>query len=129
MRHSLFVAFFLGTGVFLIDQFSKFLFANQVEINRGISFGIELPTWLVLFLSVIVLGFISFVLKKRPLLMSVVMGAGISNFFDRIQYGGVRDWLQLPLFGIRNNIADWIIVLGLGWWIWIEMGNSRRKKV
>jgi len=31
----------------------------------------------------------------------------VSNFFDRLLMGGVRDWL--PIWSLKNNLADWSI--------------------
>lgn len=40
----------------------------------------------------------------------------MSNLLDRLVYGGVRDWLTVPVLGLKNNLADWAIVGAIVWY-------------
>lgn len=101
-----------------VDQTSK-LWANHqgwAVINRGISF-----SWLsgqISWLGILVLiaagGFWWWRLlpKQRPAVILILAGA-ISNLIDRIVWGGVVDWLPIPFLGLKNNLADWAIFIGV----------------
>lgn len=50
--------------------------------------------------------------------MSFIIGGGISNVYDRIQYNAVTDFMNIDFFGLAKtgifNVADMSIMLGLG---------------
>lgn len=86
--------------------------ASNYEIikNVGISFG--LTGQILIGLSVILLLIIAiFWWKKDYWGISLVMLGGLINLADRIIWGYVRDYWRLGL--VYNNIADWIIQIGL----------------
>ncbi|MDP2874047.1 MAG: signal peptidase II [bacterium] len=113
-------AIFLFLLILMADQFSKgliqYLFPKWLSVNTGMAWGLftERNAWW-LGLSFLLLGILVFLaLKMRKCLWMVVMiwGGGVSNFIDRLVYGGVRDWLRigwLPAF----NLADLAITLGV----------------
>lgn len=112
----------LFIGLVALDQCSK-AWANQqgwVVLNPGVSFSLlaEIPTfWLTLFL-IILAGLAArwwFQTWPQLPLASVFFWAGAtSNLFDRLLFGGVRDWLPLPLLlASKNNLADWFITVGV----------------
>ena len=102
----------------LLDQISKFwvMFYEQVTINNGVSWG-----WLddvsvfilvgvqVLMLGVLIKYFYS-IWVKHPLLSGLFLGSSFSNMIDRILFGGVRDWMMIPILKVENNAADFLIV-------------------
>lgn len=48
--------------------------------------------------------------------MSFIIGGGISNVYDRIEYSAVTDFMNMGLFGLRTgifNFADVSIMVGL----------------
>jgi len=47
-------------------------------------------------------------------LSGIFFGAGISNIVDRLFFGGVRDWLLIPVVGWRNNVADYLLFVVVG---------------
>jgi signal peptidase II len=129
---------FLGSFwvVILVDQLSKFIAQKYyfTLINKGISFSFfdtSGDIWLgvgPVFLLLLGWG----ILTARPLgaAAGLVLGGGLSNWVDRLMWGGVRDWLPLPLPGIelRNNIADWAITAGILILIYHEwQGKNERK--
>ena len=86
----------------------------MVVLNKGVSFGIFSNisyAFLLLFL-----GLLFFIFKKiqaSPHWVTFFLAASLSNVLDRVVFGGVRDFLPVPFLGVKNNIADWCIVLSL----------------
>lgn len=113
-RHRYLFFFLFGILSFLFLQLVLFLIVKggvSVYKNEKIS-----P----LFLFLALLAFIIFSLyeiKKRggnPLVvvpLSLVLGGGLSNLFDRIRVGGVADYLDLVFWQL--NLADIFIIVGL----------------
>lgn len=108
--------FLLGLG---LDQVSKRLFSSSAIVNTGISFSFfsAAPANVVLtFLVVFLAGaaYISFQSARRNSVLLVChalfFSGALSNWLDRLFFGGVRDIWTLPVFGIQNNLADWLIV-------------------
>jgi len=95
----------------VLDQGTKHLFGGQ--LNTGISF--SLFQFSPIFLVATQLVFLVCVarLMRNDLCAGLILGGGISNTLDRIFFGGVRDWMTLPILGLQNNLADWAIVGGL----------------
>lgn len=99
---------------FLLDQFTKLLAPLYVEVslNPGISFGwlSQLPFGLTTFLLIVLMVGIAIALRRewgRHRLISGLFWAGaISNLVDRLLLGAVSDWLPLPYFTVKNNLAD-----------------------
>lgn len=117
--HKRFILSFFG--VLLLDQLSKYWAARaeMVVLNTGISFGFldgSLAIW-VLLLVLAAVGSVYIVkaglYQRFPILYGMIAGGAVSNVLDRLVLGGVQDWLPVPGFALRNNIADWVIVGGL----------------
>lgn len=54
--------------------------------------------------------------KWQVIGMSFIIGGGISNVYDRIEYAAVTDFMNMGLFGVRTgifNFADVSIMVGL----------------
>lgn len=83
--------------------------------NVGVSFGWS--GWLVIILSLVLLISLTwFGWKKDYLGVKIILVGGWVNMIDRIIFGYVRDyWWFGPVY---NNIADWIISVGVGIFIW-----------
>lgn len=86
-----------------------------MQLNEGISFGLfrGISAWIIGFLLV---WLIVLAVKTRELTarigLSLMIVGGAMNLHSRVVYGGVRDyWNFLGLFS--NNLADWIISIGL----------------
>lgn len=103
----------------MIDQLSKgWAVARQVAVvNRGVSGGVggELSVFILVLLTVVILvilykTFYSFWLKRK-VMSGLFFGAAISNLLDRMVWGGVRDWLVIPVIGWHNNLADYVLVI------------------
>jgi len=101
---------------FLVDRLSKYFFnkANLSSVNKGISFGIFNNTSV--FLLVIIFLFFIFFLNllkiQHKLTVGLVTVGGLSNIIDRFIYGGVIDFLNLPLIS-EFNFADIFICFGI----------------
>lgn len=80
-------------------------------------------TWLLIVVSLIIIGFIClYVYKNKPkskvevVGYSLVLGGAIGNFLDRIIYGYVIDFFDFYIFGYDYpifNMADIFIVIGV----------------
>lgn len=80
-------------------------------------------TWLLIVVSLIIIGFICFyIYKNKPkskiemIGYSLVLGGAIGNFLDRVIYGYVIDFFDFYIFGYNYpifNVADIFIVVGV----------------
>ena len=104
-----------------IDQITKH-FASRAIVNTGISFGLfssgitTIALMVVLVLIAVSYGKVFF--RMSPTASGIFFGASSSNLLDRVLFGGVRDFLPLPILGVQNNLADWGIILSLLWIVW-----------
>ncbi len=103
-----------GVVILFADQVTKILatHAGMVVINQGISFNIgeKISPYLLDFALLAFLFFIGAIARefwsRHPFLTGSFFGAALSNIGDRIFFGGVRDWLNLPFVHLKNNVAD-----------------------
>ncbi|MFH1292308.1 MAG: signal peptidase II [bacterium] len=123
---------FCLSGFFLLlDQFLKWqathswiqakllhnYFGWQPFLNQGAAFGLPLPSWLIVLLTIPVVVVIGFLISQQyqnawQLTAWVLLLTGaISNLFDRIFYEHVIDYFAF-VTGIIN-LADVLIVIGL----------------
>src|SRR3989344_7409932 len=103
----------------------------HLESNAGIAFGIMVPRILLLLFSVVIIVFvISFSLRSRSTFAAcagVLIAAGaLSNFFDRIRYGVVIDYIDVPWFTVLN-IADVMITLGAAFMVLALWRDDKKK--
>lgn len=116
--------FFLINGCLLIaDRLTKYYFFTTkyglFQRNSGHFFLLADNSFFIM-LSPILLGLLIWFLKKKqpspPLAigLSLIIIGGVSNLFDRIVFGYVIDWINLPIFPFSIfNIADIAIIIGL----------------
>lgn len=107
---------------FGFDQLSKEaarFFGYSVQLNSGVSLNMlsgVAPEILTIGTLLILAGLwyaFSNTWKESPVLAGTFFGAGLSNIFDRVWYGAVRDWLPIPGTSVTNNLADWLIFLSV----------------
>lgn len=114
-----------------IDQVFKFLAVNfdflHVSYNQGISFGLLPSYWWLGINFLILAGIFIFLIKKVNLALLLVFSGGLSNFIDRISYGGVVDYIRVPLLPWAFNLADVFLVLGISLLILINIFRVSEK--
>ena len=117
---------------------SKFLNIHLIW-NEGIAFGLfsfneDYLYNSLTFLIFIVIIFIVFMIRKsnpvRKYALLLVLGGALGNFFDRLIYKAVPDFID---FHIGNfhwfifNVADIFITLGILFMVTIELFNKEKK--
>lgn len=101
--------------ILILDQFIKnFAQSNfSVVCNKGVAFGIgSNVTLLVLVGAILVFWILTW--EKRFLSfvgLALIFAGGISNLFDRINFGCVRDFIAIYNFPVFN-FADSVIFIG-----------------
>ena len=75
----------------------------------------------------ILAGIFIFLIKKVNLALLLVFSGGLSNFIDRISYGGVVDYIRVPLLPWAFNLADVFLVLGISLLILINIFRVSEK--
>jgi len=141
------IVLFLSSGLFLfLDRFLKWqathgwsaprlvgkYFGWQPFFNPGIGFGIPVPGFLIILLTVLILVLLAFLLAHQIkiekyynvfALLLIFIGA-VSNLVDRIWYGYTVDYFFLLTGYI--NLADVMIVAGF--LLYICFSNSTRRR-
>jgi lipoprotein signal peptidase len=83
-------------------------------LNKGISFGLlpvgYLPYGIVLGLLVLATLYVR---GKEGLWILPIVCGGAVNCLDRFLLGGVRDYWYIPVLNVYNNLADWMIFVGV----------------
>lgn len=98
-------------SLFVVDRLIKLYAVSSGDfyLNQGVSFGMIKTQWW------IVLGFLMLLLAVKFWSQSRGVGlifvGGLSNWLDRIQYGGVVDMFNGYFFWF--NMADVIITIGV----------------
>lgn len=83
--------------------------------NQGVSFGWN-GFWVILLNLILLLWLVWFSWQTNFLGIELILVGGWVNMIDRIIFGYVRDyWWLGPVY---NNIADWIISIGVIVFIW-----------
>lgn len=125
------------------DLITKYLFFNhgigsslsliEPAMNNGISFSLTVSSSIVFPITMISLLFFSYMYSKKmfPRWSLIFLFAGtIGNFYDRIIYDGVRDFLVFPYWFIFN-LADIFLFIGIVWaclyMLWED--SQKHKKV
>lgn len=132
MRRRVTLFIFFCFCCLVADQLSKYMAFQQgyAVLNSGIAFGfLAGAPWFFLITGIVALSILAFFFwhhqQGYPLLL-LVFGAS-SNLIDRMQYGGVIDWLIVPGLNIKNNLADWMVVLAVIWLLVVEFKNIRNE--
>lgn len=107
--------YLLFIGTVFLDQISKLIivkyYPNLLVINQGTAFGFNLGIFFIpLYLLCIFLIYLMF--KKHVFELSLILGAALSNFIDRLIRGGVVDFIQIKYWP-SFNLADIFIVCAL----------------
>lgn len=114
---------FLLLLLLALDQWSKWFFQERTFTfwifslhpitNTGALFGM-FQGWnlLFIFLSFLVLVFVFLLLRKEPLVCSLLTVGIVGNLVDRILLGHVRDFIDIGFWPVFN-IADASLTIGV----------------
>jgi lipoprotein signal peptidase len=96
-------------------------------INSGASFGLNIPVLgLVSGCFLVILAVFWYKEKKAWGALLVMVGGGL-NLIERLTFGGVRDYWQIPLTSIYNNFNDYLIAIGVIQLFWYFLWKKRQK--
>lgn len=102
--------------VIFLDQCTKFFFDGQ--INQGVSFSLfVIHPFILICLQIALLVMVWRMMRSYHVCVGLIVGGGISNVIDRLLFGGVKDWIALPMLHLQNNFADWAIISGLIYYV------------
>ncbi|MEA3490378.1 MAG: signal peptidase II [Campylobacterota bacterium] len=136
----LFVIFFLvAIGTFVVDQNIKTIFVHgyfwdsecislELHYNKGVAFSLfaSLGPYLKWIQIVLILGIMGYVLyegylKRYAFPIGLLIGAAVSNLYDRFIHGGVVDYVawhcgfNFAIFNYADVMIDiaivWILIL------------------
>ena len=143
--------------IFLADRVSKLYILkiaeleNKVDIyitsylnlyliwNKGIAFGllsfneVLIYNIITLLIFIIIIAIIIIILKSEGLKkysLMLVLGGSIGNFFDRVYYSAVPDFIDFHVNGFHwfiFNVADIFITLGIICLIYVEVFYNNKK--
>ncbi len=142
-------AFLLAlAGTFLLDQGIKDLFVNgwdwqhrclslELHYNTGVAFSFFafLGPWLKWIQAGLILGILLYLFRTRliaqhPLALGMLLGAALSNLYDRFIHIGVVDYVAWHC-GFNYavfNYADVVIDVAIGWVLlrsWLDYRRDR----
>ncbi len=130
-----------GMGTAAVSLFLGWLKHHEVGshgviLNRGMAFGMLTgkPEWLLIGASGFVMAVCAVILIQRPqywMGMSILLGAGLANWVDRILWAGVVDYWSIPGYPFVFNFADVAIkgalaILLLQFWRSLRPMGARR---
>lgn len=98
-----------------INWFNDSIFFIKPILNTGISRSMPVEYYIVIPITIIFSIFLIWFWKKRHIdniSFAMLLAGALWNLFDRIIYGGVRDWIR-PWFGPVFNMADIYITIGV----------------
>ena len=125
----------LSTDLFV----SKYLNINLIY-NEGIAFGLlsfeenhiyQILTTII-FIIIIILFFMIFRVKTKKyekIGLILIVGGALGNFYDRIMYNAVPDFIDLHVGNFHwfiFNIADIFITIGVLWLIFLEIISKKK---
>ncbi|MEA3378442.1 MAG: signal peptidase II [Nanoarchaeota archaeon] len=118
--------FFYALALILLDQITKYLmqgksffsgfFSLNYVVNKGAAFGLlQGGRWFFIITAIIVIAYILVEYKKIKHKFGLVLlfAGSLSNCFDRLFLGYVRDFISIKYFS-TFNFADIFNVLGVG---------------
>ena len=134
-------------GIFIVDQNIKTLFVEGLRYysecidlilvyNKGVAFSMLafLQEWLKWIQLLLIFGVLAYTLHlgKRVYFVPVgiLVGAGLSNVYDRFIHGGVVDYVywhcgfEFAVF----NFADVMIDFAVVWLLWINWKMGKEEK-
>ena len=139
--------------IFFLDRYSKLeilrnfsdksLYVNDflnlyLVWNTGIGFGLlSFDTNLIYNLITTLIGLLIIILimigikseSSEKIIFSIIIGGALGNFYDRIIYNAVPDFIDLHIGNFHwfiFNIADIFITIGVLWLIFLEIISKKK---
>ncbi|MDA9862041.1 signal peptidase II [Candidatus Pelagibacter sp.] len=149
-----FLNFIILITIFLIDRISKFYVLKLVEVegsvdiyitpylnlfliwNKGVAFGLfaangsmiyNAITIMIAFIVIIILFMMWKNENIQRYFLALVAGGALGNFYDRVVYTAVPDFIDLHFQGFHwfvFNVADIFISIGVFCLIFVEVFNN-----
>ena len=144
--------------IFFLDRISKIYILNLVESreiiditinpflniilvwNSGIGFGLlqfeesiiyNLITILILIINFVIIYLLFHSDNFQKILFSMILGGSFGNFYDRIYYSAVPDFIDLNYNGYHwfvFNVADIFITIGIFALLLVEIFKKKNEK-
>ena len=144
--------------IFLLDRFTKLYVINLADDltelyisltsylniilvwNSGIGFGLfqfdkafiyNIITILIFLINLVIIYFLFNAENLHKVFFSMILGGSFGNFFDRVYYSAVPDFIDLNYNGYHwfvFNVADIFISLGILLLIFFELFIKRNEK-
>jgi len=123
---ALWAVVFFALGNFFIGLAAKHFWSQLVVPNPGIVFGLPLSSTLAYLLTGVVIASLILVYKNfasddrvQSIAFGMMVGGALANFFDRVVFGYVIDFIHLQVFGLSGvwNTADFTILFGIIIWL------------
>ena len=144
--------------IFFLDRISKLYILNIAENegivditinsflniilvwNTGIGFGLfqfdksiiyNVITILILIINLIIIYLLIYSDNLHKIVFSMILGGSLGNFFDRIYYSAVPDFIDLNYNGYHwfvFNLADIFISIGIFMLIFLEIFIKKNEK-
>ncbi len=100
-------------------------FGFELSYNKGIAFGIDMPSHMVLALTIVILIMFAYLVYKHKIwrnkmhltAAAILLAGAMGNTIDRLRLGQVVDFIKVywwPTF----NVADMLIVIGVALFTW-----------
>jgi len=96
-------------------------------INSGASLGINFPGLSIVQGILLLLLLWLWSREWRAWGWALVLLGGGLNFIEKIIFGGINDYWQIPGTNIYNNINDYLIGLGVIQIFWYFLWKKRQK--
>ncbi len=111
----------LVVASFLVDRVGKWYFKDspKVVLNSGSSFSLPIKINIYLAFSLLVICLIFWLRQKNNFYWLLILIGGLGNFWDRLIYGQVIDYLHFWVISL--NLSDVLITLGVLWAIKLQI--------
>ncbi len=116
-------------GVFLIPGFLKLTLYKNINVAFGLSLPLPLLYVLITLILLLLISFSARAYRQKDIwlifwLGLIIVGA-LGNLLDRLFYGRVIDFLEVPWWSIFN-LADVFIIIGLFGWLIKKLRKQNR---
>tara|TARA_B100000965_G_scaffold393143_1_gene403562 strand:+ start:3716 stop:4195 length:480 start_codon:yes stop_codon:yes gene_type:complete len=158
IKKQLILNFLIIFFIFFLDRLSKFYILNIAENegivditinsflnvilvwNAGIGFGLfqmdqafayNIITILIFLINLIIIYLLFYSEKLHKIFFSMILGGSLGNFYDRVYYSAVPDFIDLNYNGYHwfvFNVADIFISIGIISLIIFELFKKKNEK-